>query len=1178
MSERGYFDRDTNYTSESGFSRVKFGIDKPILEVELNEMQKIQEEKRTSIVKQTVPSGFSEIVKRDFDGKSIIYNPTITVRSEDEVRQFKKLNSIAIPPSKLVINGFEVDIEGNVEIDGIKGYTLIELEDKKIATNNSELYDFVFLELWFQEINSLTNLYKNGFLQGEILKNNIIDDRVGGETSRRVAIRSRIRVEKDINLKKWPNGFGYNSQTGEMSNIYARGPLSDIIREKEHIFLPATASFFKGTNFYNDFGLFVAGRKNYVNEKDESIINKRFGVLENYIFAVPMFGIKRRNQVEYSSSNPNGGIPYENENTISDRPDGLFNNLVDKKDLIDLRKSISFNQLNTVKLLDENLKKLMSGNLATSSNDKMTRVQFGLPQIDAINGDYLSNALLHLDFTNRNLTPILGDPPMTSGKNAKYHLSALGYGLSLDGEIVVKYPISTFNKSQGTIEFLLKPYWDGGDRNIKQTLFSITNELDLPLMRLSKDNGKLILKQFYNGSTTSLSAETSVDLNNETIYNNEIYHIRFSWFANNSESKTTIFINGKKVASGNYLLSELSPKFLRLGEIETINTYSSYFKGCLIDELVLYNKVLNENKFSQISPDITLGEAKIYNSFNSILRGFQDNEYKQSIISVIVTSNDTNTFNLESPYGTSINSENSKVYNSLTGKLYTGTWSPLEGGNARFDLTSTPDGTDKFMGETLWVTHEIVVPGGYGVKDVPTRILKAQLNDVDISFADYSNQIREVKELKNIESQLNFIQIKEQKAYDYSSVVRNDGTAFARLLKCTVHSNGTNVYRIPKELYGREVLGICNVNKKLSTTYKEPDGNFVVRLVDKLSFQDQFEVDIALGGFVFDYETHTKTLVSNMMKSKTIRIPTTGDTDEYVIPASLAINKNAVVAPNGGIVVSFLDLKQNNTTDLGKTVFVTGPVSNYLAKATVEGVGTPFIKIKFEETPMTDHFIEIPVLITYQPKSTELLSIWFDYSPYQGILTDTTEKKLKRLTDWKCFATTFGSGEIVVNNLKEKSINNASNRLPGGKNFSYLLDGKDINFVGDQMTINGEYSTNKKLIFRSQFTELIKNDEFDNYSNSLTSEFTVKKKYGKNYQDAFIESSISNIGFAIQDTNESISKYLGAACLVVDEEGSILLFIMGEIVKDPTIASIVKATHGDLFKLEKNPIIIPRND
>lgn len=130
MSKERDFLFDTNYNSLSNFARIKFGINKPILETELNEMQKIQEEARASLIRQIVPTGFLERKRRDFLGEEIVFNP-----NNDD-------NSIAFAPADLMVNGYELKLEGKDKIDGISGYTLVDIGDAPYSA--TQYYDFVF--------------------------------------------------------------------------------------------------------------------------------------------------------------------------------------------------------------------------------------------------------------------------------------------------------------------------------------------------------------------------------------------------------------------------------------------------------------------------------------------------------------------------------------------------------------------------------------------------------------------------------------------------------------------------------------------------------------------------------------------------------------------------------------------------------------------------------------------------------------------------------------------------------------------------------------------------------------------------------------------------------------------------------------------------------------------------
>ncbi|MNJ90261.1 hypothetical protein D3C87_78560 [compost metagenome] len=1146
------FTLDTNYNPDAAFTRLKFGINKPILESELNEMQKISEDRVTNFIRQNTPTGFLELVKKDFVGDSIIYNPNGIE------------NSIAIAPARLSLNGYSTIVDGKDVVNGVNGYTIIRLGD---APDSSQLYyNFVYLELWMEELTTKTLLTKNGNIDGETLTNNILDGRVGDETSRRIGLRYKFRVKSGIDFTKWPEGFGFNS-VSDYSDIYAQGPYNRTVTNSNYLFINASSSSFRNTPFYNDYGLYVAGRPGNIT------INADLGVQENYVFALPIMNIKRRNKLAYSSSNPNGAKKYVDENTLSDRPDGLFYNWINPKDVKDFRKTISLGQINTNKMLNENLKKLLNGSLRTNQNENLIRTQFGVKPIETISDStYDNHAIFHVKFNNQTLTPTLGLDGTPDG-NPNYHLAASGYGLSLDGNFAVQYPIDSFAKNEGSVDFYLKPYWNGTDQEISQTIMSINDETGFAIMELTKNQGQLILKLNYSKDATQTS-NTIAYLDKNLIYNNEVCHIRFTWLSSINGNESKIYINGNLAALNVYSPSILTPTHVKLGKKgETVKSYSPTYIGSVIDEVVIYNKALDS--FIQLENDIISSNANIHSSFNGILSGFKNNNNKQKIVTPIVTTVNGTSFVLTVPYGLSIDSGTVlSVFNPSDGSSYTGSWSNFNNNTATFNLTSP----SKFTGETVWVVHNIVVPGGYGIKNIPTKILKATINNEDMSFASTTEGKRSIT-LVNSDGSIE----KKHVGFDYNSN-RDNFSAFARTINYSIQSNGTNLYTIPGQLYGREVIGIKSVDKPLSKIAKTIDGLYEVTLIEELPYSQSVVVTVALGGYTFEYETYSKTPISNIMRAATIRIPTTGNTRNYTFSTSGAIPGSNALNPSGGIIMALLKLEGYNLSyqkiDFGTSVFITGDQFNYFANATVTGLGTPIINITFESTPQTGHFIEIPVLVTYQPRSTDIISVWYNYVPYQGTLLQNSQKSLKRLTDWKVFCTTLGSGKTVVTNIKENSINNAADRLPGGQTYSYLLEGESIEFVGEQMSLpvgySENYETNKKLVFRNQFTELVFNNEYDDLVDSLDTEFTIAKLFGQNHQDAIISSELSNMNLAIQDTKTAINKYIGAACLVIDDQGNILLLIVGDIKTTKTHASIMKPTSGDLFKINGNPMIIAR--
>ena len=340
------YNNDNNYKREYSFSRVKFGIDNPILETELNEMQKIQEDARASIVRQMVPSGFLEKVTLDFKGQPIIFNPN------------NQSNKIAIAPCRAIVDGYEILVQGNSTIGIVQGYEVVDLGEAptSYSPTTSNNYDLVFLEVWFQEIGENSNIYKNGNVNGKNLiiptaLSPILDSRVGAETARRVGLRYRVRVQKNIVLKNLRNVFSDN-------DIVAQGSLVVVPTEPK----------FSGVSNTGDNGLFVA---------KSDTINEKLKVLNGAVYAIPMFAVKRRVFKDYDTADIdvlfNAPKKPTAANKVSYRPDGLFCDYIVSDDVVDLRNIVSFSSSNPNQIFDEAFKKIITGSLQTKSLKKLAK-------------------------------------------------------------------------------------------------------------------------------------------------------------------------------------------------------------------------------------------------------------------------------------------------------------------------------------------------------------------------------------------------------------------------------------------------------------------------------------------------------------------------------------------------------------------------------------------------------------------------------------------------------------------------------------------------------------------------------------------------------------------------------------------------------------------------------------
>lgn len=170
------FDKHSNFNKLANFSEVKFGENMPVLEVELNEMQQIQNEARADIIRDTMPSGFVTLGEIDYD------------YCKNNSNQIKlKSESIAYA------NGYRITIPAN---------TIIEIgESDKVRE------DLVFLEVWKEVVTDIDELKEYGGEDNEVINNPIKDSRYPVATTQRVALKYRIRHVGDVDFSGDTSGL-----------------------------------------------------------------------------------------------------------------------------------------------------------------------------------------------------------------------------------------------------------------------------------------------------------------------------------------------------------------------------------------------------------------------------------------------------------------------------------------------------------------------------------------------------------------------------------------------------------------------------------------------------------------------------------------------------------------------------------------------------------------------------------------------------------------------------------------------------------------------------------------------------------------------------------------------------------------------------------------------------------
>lgn len=1191
------FERFSNYDKRSSYQRVQFGHDNPILETELNEIQELQENARIDLIRKHIYSGFTEIVQKEFQGEPIIYNPT--------ENGLTLVNKIAIAPFRANIAGYEVNGQGNFTYNKIDNYILVDLGE---TTKNSLNDTLVYLEVWFETTKGTDSALKYGYVDGDVIGTPAKDDRVGEETSRRISLCWTVRAKSECNFPLYPEGLGYQD-IFHYSHVFAKANGQLGSEDNVNIsFCEATNDLFRAEPFHYDKNLYVAGRPTY--EIDSSTLYGK------YVYALPMFRIRRRNKTKYSLENFNGSSSY-NEMIIANnsslkgdllggfRPDRLAYDVIDVNDVMDLRKSVQFADYNENSFADDTVRKLFSNTLQTKQTKQMRRVQFGNKMMPY---QEVENATLVIPF-EKSVLPVVGsyngDPIINEHPQVEYQDSICGFGAVIKNSLELTYNIRKdvdaplINRDNGTIDFYFMPFWNGSDDEVNQEIFTLKSTSNTPILKFEKKGMNLILTH-YNDILQSGVSEAVVNLSTTLLKSHQYYHMRISWTNKPMPLNGMIYlyINGQIVAQSEISPCKLVANYLTIGG--TCNTD----KGFLIEQFIGYNKNFEilamqgtdygyaKNSFFPMLPyDFTYSDTLLLPSFNGYVNNYGDNPYTQTQVTTELNpSAETST---GKTFELSVSSDKKivsidKVYNYETHKLYTLSNYSVEnrGTEAKIIFTTAFSSIRKII-----VEFTLELNAGCGGQDIPTEILNAAWMKYDDEAVNFDYKLNIAQEVSfNAEGdyprQVNLLKPRkvngeEDKAYDVSNKVRTENQCYARLLYYNMSGNGTIEYQIPMELYGYQVIGVvgCSSIGEIDKVYRtpseipdEPEQYITVHLKEPLLVGETITFELATAGFSFDYDLNSKTIMTNMCQCKVLQISTDGKNSTFTVPCM----SNSDEVMHGGILVSaftFVDKQGEKHFQCYEDTMVFyneyGEVDEdrhrfNTREVTVTGFGTPFITINLGTILPEGYTIEIPIMTTYQPLKDELLSIWYNYIPYQGVM-DSSTQTVKRITDWRYFISTLGTGKDPSEAIKLNIVNN----LPGGLSEGYVVDNEDIVLQYVQNTMGGALADiNKKLVFINEYA-LKDGVDFCN----LITEYKVRKNCS-NYQDGKIKFDNVDFNMYFSDCVNQIKKYLGAYCIVVTETGELMVFIVGNYDKVDTITNNLHPEYGDLYRIEGRPTSI----
>ncbi|MNB94877.1 hypothetical protein D3C81_521430 [compost metagenome] len=196
------------YTKDSSIYSIFHGSNAMVLEDELNETQWNIIENIASSLRNQYSSGLLS----NYTVKESTTNNSFYIESSEAL--------------KLLINGYFLKIGHNsvttpMEISPAENILLIQLN----AAGTSARTDLVVLETWFEIVKYSDSLRKFGGATTPILTNNMLDNRVGKETSRRLQLKWRIRSVNSKSSMSGITAFNYKNvdsgvQYAETNGVY----------------------------------------------------------------------------------------------------------------------------------------------------------------------------------------------------------------------------------------------------------------------------------------------------------------------------------------------------------------------------------------------------------------------------------------------------------------------------------------------------------------------------------------------------------------------------------------------------------------------------------------------------------------------------------------------------------------------------------------------------------------------------------------------------------------------------------------------------------------------------------------------------------------------------------------------------------------------------------------------
>jgi hypothetical protein len=673
------FSAQDKFDPSKGFTGVKFGADTELLEVELNEMQKIQNEQRAMLGRSSSQSGVLDWNDITFRWNVGTNDKLGEVQAPSGNGSFAltndRLNLFVTQPFNVLINGHTLYIEGYDKNYSSEVANFIRLPE---PPTEGERTDLVFLEAWFDEVKASED-------------GSIIDSRFGVETSRREKLRYRFRVVEGVDDSFHKDGLGYRNTGGlYYAPVIAQGgneqpienpyPKSTIAEEPYYTASQRRSSSvsYRKRSMYDD-GLYIAGSGTQAS-KD------KYKTADGFVYAIPLFLVSRRNSGGFSADNPNGAIAYYGTNSplnpgktstvvnevegfkvgdkigfastglhpttitaidtaskrisyeplweagediggggnwsvmiLSDRPDKLYSNIVDEKDIRDLRYRASLSGVNLKQVLRDSVDNLLKGNLQSKKRAQFLKTYHGLRKTPVD-----SNTVVYASFDGANTAEVGNFAPTVNG----YKPMPTGLGALLKEGVNQEV---TFSDLSGDFTLDLWFYLP----ELPTTSATLLNLFDsahpdrsgIELWARPDQNSQLQIQQ-YNG--TDIYSRRDINAGSGSLKVGYT-HVRIT--VNRVNRTYDLYLDGKLVSTDTFH-ANVVPDTLILNGYKTNKQYSLYTLKKMAYADVSLSKTYKGSDFATLPKDLSLGRAKVAQAFNRQRRNFSDAQMSLAVVGI----------------------------------------------------------------------------------------------------------------------------------------------------------------------------------------------------------------------------------------------------------------------------------------------------------------------------------------------------------------------------------------------------------------------------------------------------------------------------------------------------------------------------------------------------------------